>query len=224
MSAKDKDKAPKSTEIENRYFDNRKDWNEIYGKEKADKVMWRMFALLELIPMVLCIGGMIYASQLPSVVPFLFKEDASGGITALGIPNQVMKVDNRVIANQLSLFVITLRQVPNSIEIRSKYVSRVKAMSTAPLFHNTLAPMLKDEYSSAGTGTVSVQVTTILPIDKNTWQVDWLEYKNGAQSGKFKATINYIRNTAKYKDPSELIWNPLDIIVKDFNVNRVIGS
>lgn len=211
-------------EIESPYLDNRKDWNEIVGKAKADANMWRMFGLINMFITLVSVLGMIYAAQLPDMVPFLFKEDASGGVTALGVPNQIMKVDNRIVANQLSLFVITLRQVPNSVEIRTKYVARVKAMSTAQLFHNTLAPMLKQEYATAGSGTVSVQITTVLPLDTNTWEVDWIEYKNGAPAGKFKATMNYTRNNAKYKDPSELIWNPLDIIIKDFNVNQVIGS
>ena len=212
------------SELENPYLQNRKDWNEIIGKERMNTSMWRMFALLELIPMILCIAGMIYAAQLPDVIPFLFKEDASGGITALGVPSQEIKVDNRMIANQLSLFIITLRQVPISKEIRSNYVKRVKMMSTASLFTNTLAPMLTDKYLSAGAGAISVAISTVMPVGHNTWEIDWVEYKNGVSAGKFKATINYIRDNIKFKDPTVLIWNPLDIIVKDININQVIGS
>ncbi|MDQ5921631.1 MAG: type secretion system protein TrbF [Pseudomonadota bacterium] len=211
-------------DIENPYFDSRKDWNEIIGKEKANTSMWRMFALLELIPMVVAICGMIYASQLPDVVPFIFKEDASGGITALGIPNQELKVDNRMVANQLALFIVTLRQLPSSLEIRKSYVSRVKMMSSATLFQNVLAPMLREEYTAIGTGNQNIKVTTILPVNKDTWQIDWIEYKNGTETGKYKATVNYIRSPAKYKDPNELIWNPLSIVIKDININRVIAS
>jgi type IV secretion system protein VirB5 len=219
-----KDKTPKNTEIENRYFDNRKDWNEIYGKEKADKAMWRMFALLELIPMVLCISGMIYASGLPDVIPFIFKEDASGGITALGIPNKVLKVDNGVVANQLALFIETLRQVPNSTEIRTTYVRHVKMMSTAQLFHNSLVPMIKDQYASIGTGNLSLKITTVLPVSKDTWELDWTEYRNGTAAGKFRAIINITRSQLVLKNPEEMIWNPLGIIVKDITINQVIGS
>jgi len=212
------------SDIENPYFDNRKDWNEIYAKEKANAAMWRMFGLINMFITLVAVIGMIYASQLPDVVPFLFKEDASGGITALGIPNTVLKVDNRMIANQLATFVITLRQVPSSDDIRRAYVRRVKMMSTSVLFQKTLAPMLKDEYALIGTGTLNVTVTTVLPISKDTWEIDWIESRNGTQTGKYKATMNYTRSTVLAKDPSELIWNPLGIMVKDVNINQVIGS
>lgn len=212
------------SDFNNPYLDNRKDWNEIYAKEKANAAMWRMFGLMSMFISLVAICGMIYVAQLPSVVPFLFKEDGSGGVTALGIPNTELKVDNRVIANQLAFFVEMLRQVPNSDEIRRRYVRHVKMMSSSTLFHNTLAPMLKEEYANIAQGSLHIVVTTVLPIAKDTWQIDWIEYKNGIQSGKFKATINYARTPMQLKDPTELIWNPLGIVVKDININQVIGS
>jgi type IV secretion system protein TrbF len=211
-------------DTENPYFNNRKDWNEIYGKEKANAAMWRMFGLISMLITVIAVCGIIYASQLPDVVPFLFKEDGSGGITALGVPNTALKVDNRVIANQLATFVEDLRQVPSAEEIRRTYVHRVKMMSTQSLFRNQLAPMLKDEYATIGTGSLNIQITTVFPVSKDTWEIDWTEYKNGTQSGKYKGTLNYTRNSLQVKDPSELIWNPLGIIVKDISINPVIGS
>ena len=105
-------------DIQNPYFNNRKDWNAIYDKEKANASMWRMFGFISIFISLFAIGGMIYVAQLPSIVPFIFKEDASGGITALGIPSSELKVDNRVVANQLAVFVEALRQVPNSDEMK----------------------------------------------------------------------------------------------------------
>lgn len=212
------------SDIQNSYFNNRKDWNAIYDKEKANASMWRMFGFISMLISLFAIGGMIYVAQLPSIVPFIFKEDASGGITALGIPNSEFKVDNRIVANQLAVFVEALRQVPNSDEMKRKYVRQVKMMSTSSLFYNTLAPMLKDTYAVIGQSSLHIVITTILPIEKNIWQIDWIEYKNGIQVGKFKATINYIRTPMQLKEPTELIWNPLGMIIKEVNINQVIGS
>lgn len=212
------------SEIENPYLNNRKDWNEVYAKEKANAAMWRMFGLINMCITTLAVGGIIYTAQLPSVVPFLFKEDASGGITALGIPTSELKVDNRILANQLATFIVALRQVPNSNEIRSNYVHQVKMMSSANLFSSSLAPMLKEQYVAMSSGTITIKITTILPIAKDTWEIDWVENKNGVSSSKYKATLNFIRVSVLSKDPYELIWNPLGIIVKDLNINQVIGD
>jgi type IV secretion system protein VirB5 len=212
------------SQIDNPYLNNRKDWNEINGKEKANAAMWRMFALLELIPMILCICGMIYAAQLPDVVPLVFKEDASGGIQVVGIPNRALKVDNGVIANQLAEFVQALRQVPTSDEMRRRNVHRVKMMADPKLFNNQLATMMKDEYSEIGTGEQLINITSILPLDKGLWEIDWVETKNGVISGKYKTTINYTRNQLPTKNAELLLWNFAGIVVKDINISPVIGS
>jgi type IV secretory pathway TrbF-like protein len=209
--------------LENPYLNNRKDWNEIYAKEKSNASMWRMFGFINMFITLISVIGVIYIAQLPSVVPYLFKEDAMGGITALGIPNTIMKVDNRIIANQLATFVTNLRQVPSSDDIRKTYVHRVKMMSTSELFQRNLAPMLKDEYALIGTGTLDINITAILPISQGLWEIEWFETRNGAKIGKFKSTISYKRLNTLAKDPNELIWNPIGIIITDISISPEIG-
>ncbi|MDQ5921825.1 MAG: type secretion system protein TrbF [Pseudomonadota bacterium] len=211
-------------EIDNPYLDSRNDWNEIYAKEKVNAIIWRRFGIVSIAITFVAVLGMIYAASLPKTVPFLFKEDASGGITALGIPNQALRIDNRIIANQLAIFIEKLRQVPSSTEMRMNYVRQVKMMSSSNLFNNQLSLMLRDSYANMGDGELVINVTTILPVAKDTWQIDWQEFKNGIAAGKYRATINYARNSTNLNNPKELIWNPVGIIVKDININRVIGS
>lgn len=211
-------------EIVNPYLNSRNDWNEIYAKEKVNAILWRRFGIASMLITFVAVLGMIYAACLPKIVPFLFKEDASGGITALGVPNQTLHVDNRIIANQLAIFIEKLRQIPSSSEMRMNYVHQVKMMSSTNLFNNQLALMLKDAYANMGDGEVVIHISTILPVAKDTWQVDWQEFKNGISAGKYRATINYAKNSINVNNPKELIWNPVGIIIKDININRVIGS
>ena len=209
-----------NNEIENGYFDGRKDWNDKNAMYKANASMLRIFGLANMVVTLVAVIGMIYAAQLPDVVPYLFKEDGSGGITALGIPNSIMKVDNRMLANQMASFMIALRQVPIDTELRKNYVRRVKMMSTVQLFTNVLAPMLKDEYKNQGS--VKVDINTVIPVNKNTWEIDWTEYANSTAIGKYKATLTYTRDLT-IKDPTLMIFNPLGLIIKDVNINQIIG-
>jgi len=226
MNEKNKAQVPNKAVDDNPYLTNRNDWTEIIAKEKAEKVMWRLFALLELIPMTVAICGMIYASQLPDVIPFIFKEDASGGIVALGIPNKEFKADNAAIANQLQEFVVALRQVPGSEAMRKISVHHVKVMSDPMLFRNQLGNMLREEYTALGTGEQLVTINAILPepTDKYTWEIDWTEDKTGGVSAKYKALITYTQLPRFGKNPVDSRWNPLNIAIKDININQVMGG
>lgn len=210
--------------IDNPYLNNRKDWNEINGKEKSNAAMWKMFALLQLGVTALAVGGMIYAAQLPDVVPLVFKEDASGGVQVVGIPNKAFQVDNGVIANQLASFVEAVRQVPTSEELRKRNVHLVKMMSSPNLFNNQLVKMLEDEYSAIGSGEQLINITSVLLISQDQWEVSWDETRNGVLSGRYKATIIYNRSQMPTKQAEQLLWNFAGIMISEFNVAPVIGS
>lgn len=212
------------SKIENPYLDNRKVWNEIIGQEKANAVMWRLVAFISMGITTIAVVGIIYAAQLPDVVPFLFKENGAGGITALGIPNTAYRPDNKIIANQLAEYVSALRQVPLADELRRRNVHRVKMMTDNNLFNSQVAQMMREEYADIGSGEQLIDIKTIMPVAKNVWQIDWIEIKNGITTGRYKATVNYVQNPQKFKDPEEMLWNPVGILIKDINVNRVIGS
>ena len=214
----------KDIDEDNPYLNSRKDWNELMGKEKANVVLWRMIAIISNFITLVAVCGVIYTSTLPKLVPYLFKEDASGGITALGIPNTALRVDNRILANQLAIFIQYLRQIPSSTELKRNQVRQVKMMSKPELFQNKLAPMMKDAYASIGSGELNIEIKTILPIAKDTWEISWIENKAGVQTGRFKAVINYSRNTSLLAGPTDLIWNPLAIIVTDISINQDIGG
>lgn len=226
MSENNKPQKIDNSSDENPYLTSRKDWNEKIGREKASAAMWRMFAFLMFIPVILSIAGMIYASQLPDVVPFIFKEDASGGITPLGLPNTKFRAENRYIANQLSEFIVALREVPSSEGMRKISVHHVKMLADPVLFQKRLGTMLREEYAEVGTNEKLVTIKTILvqPNDKYTWEIDWTELLTGGTPVEYKALINYAQLSSFGTDPTELMWNPLNIVIKDITLNPVMGG
>lgn len=211
--------------IDNPYLNNRNDWNELLGREKANAAMWRMFSLLLIGVTIFAIGGMIYAAKLPRVVPFLFKEDGSGGITALGIPNTQFRVDNRLLANQLAIFIRGLREVPEALEMRRNNIHVVRSMASEQLFTRQLSAMMKSEYTDIGGNEQSIIIKSILPISQETWEVDWIENKDGVQMGRYKASINFKRLPIPLNSNSnQLILNPLGLSIMDISINPVIGG
>lgn len=211
-------------DLDNPYFTNRKGFTDRLDAERANTASWKFITLVSNVITIIAVFGCIYAANLPNVVPFIFKEDGSGGLTAMGIANEEMHVDKQMVANQIGSFLIGLREVPTSIEIKKRYVTRVQMMSTQILFHNVLAKMLKDSYIKAGNGEVIITLKSIIPLSKNTWELSWVETgANDTNLGEYKATIS-VELSKDFKNSSALIYNPLGLVVTDININKVIGS
>ncbi len=132
----------KKLEQANSYLSNRKDWNETTGLWRANAVMWRTVAFIMMGITTLAVLGMIYAAQLPDVVPLVYREDASGGLIMVGIPNRALKPDSGALTNQLSGYIRSIREVPLSEGLRQRNIRLVKRLSTSQLFTNNIAPMM----------------------------------------------------------------------------------
>ena len=211
-------------EIENPYFSNRKGFADRLDAERANMASWKFITFFSNFITLIAVIGCIYAANLPSIVPFIFKEDGSGGLTAMGIADQEMHVNKQIIANQIGAFLIGLREVPISVDIKKRYVTRVQMMSTQALFHNILAKMLKESYTKAGTSEVLVTLKSIIPLSKNTWEIDWVEIgTNGNSLGEYKAILA-IELSKEFKNSSALMYNPIGLVVTDININKGIGS
>ena len=224
MSNEKEQKDIKQMEKNNIYLNKRKEWNEATGLWRANAVMWRMFAIASLILNFFAVGGMIYAAQLPDVVPMVYREDASGGLTLVGIPNKVLKPDNGAITNQLAAYITAVREVPLSEGLRSRNISIAKQFSSTQVWEANIAPMMLDEYKAVGMGEQLITFKSALPINNHIWQLEWKEYKNGKYTATFKANIDYTVSKGSFKNPDDRMHNPYGIVVKDMVVTQVLGS
>ncbi len=213
-----------NSEIDNPYFNNRKGFADSLNAERANTASWKFIAIFSNLITLIAVIGYFHIASLPHTRAFIFKEDGSGGLTAMGIASQEMHINKQMVANQISAFLIGLREVPISLEIKRRYVTRVQMMSTPELFHNVLAKMLKESYLKAGNSEVTITLKSIMPIAKDTWEVSWTETgTNGNNLGEYKATLS-IELSKEFKNSSALIYNPIGLVVTDININKVIGS
>lgn len=218
------EKEIKQIEKNNIYLSNRKVWNEAAGLWKANAVMWKMLAIGSLILNFFAVGGMIYASQLPDVVPMVYREDASGDLTLVGIPNKALKADNGAITNQLGAYVTAIREVPLSEGLRSRNISIAKQFSSTQVWETNIAQMMLDEYKTVGMGEQLIVFKSALPISDHIWQLEWKEYKNGKYTASFKANIDFTIVKGSFKNPEDRMHNPFGLVVKDMVVTTVLGS
>lgn len=210
---------------ENPYLDNQSGYSDRLNEERANTATWKHIAWFSNAITLVAVCGAIYLGSLPDIVPFMFKEDGSGGITALGLANQEMQVNQPMIASQVRNFVISLEQVPASKDLRAENVAKVMNMTTENSFATNFAPMLRERYKTVGNGEVLVQIKNVLPIQKNSWTVDWVETQGGQKIGTFKGTLTIEKLKPDYKQTTEqMLYNPLRLIVTDFTANQNTGD
>lgn len=222
----DKEKTiPRLENSDNPYLDNQRGYMERLNEERANTATWKHIAWLCCIITIISVCGSIYLATLPDIKPFIFKEDGSGGITALGIAGKELKPTQPMIAASVRSFVVALEQVPASKELRAQNVAKVLNMSTDIGFTNLYAPMLKEKYKTVGTGEVIVNIENILPIQHNSWQIDWTETQKGTAPKSFKGSLTLDTLKPDYKQTTEqILYNPLRLIVTDFTYNENIGE
>lgn len=207
------------------YLDNQRGYLDRLNEERANTATWKHIAWFSNVITLIAVCGSIYLGQLPDIKPFLFKEDGSGGITALGLADQPFRASSTMVASQVRSFVIAMEQVPSSKDLRAESVKKVLNMTTDTAFTNKFAPMLKDKYKTVGTGEVIVQITNVLPIQKNSWSIDWIEKQNGQKTATFKGTLTLDTLKPDYKQTTEqMFYNPLRLVITDFTFNENVGD
>lgn len=203
--------------------DSREYWNNVYDQYCRSSRRWRRFCFINLLILLVAVIAIIYAAQLPVVIPSLYKEDSKGVVIGLGRLNRNVKFDDDIVSNQLASYIVNLRQIPLSTEIRQIYVAKVKYMSSPALFSNTIAPMMSEQYIAAGhSGSVTVKVKSVTKITQDVWVVDWIENTNGGGDINYKATINFTKLRVTSKNVLRILRNPVGILVKEININQVI--
>ncbi|RZV49100.1 MAG: type IV secretion system protein, partial [Deltaproteobacteria bacterium] len=72
-------------------------------------------------------------------------------------------------------------------------------------------------------GSVDCKVNAVLPMAKNSWQVDWAEHRyesgNLVQTKTFKAVVTV--DIEPTRSLSQVLQNPLGIYVVDFHITEI---
>lgn len=217
------DGSSKFVTRENPYFNEIKGYRDLRAADKISRSMGWFFGVFGLTIAAVCCCGMIYIGSKSKYIPMVYMANSNGGLTYSGVATDVLKITQPMLANQLKDFIIDLRQIPQDTELKNQYMHKVKMMSTSDLFTNSIIPMVKDRYIANSGKTIKVTIKNVLPISKNTWQVDWEEQNGDMPADKFKGSITFTLNQ-NIDDPEVLLYDPLGIVVSDININQEVSQ
>lgn len=208
---------------ENPYLAARQEWNERYGSYVKAAAAWRAVAILGLAMATIGFSYALYQSSQVRLVPYIVEVDELGTAVMSGFPEQIEYADPRVVRATLGSFVANFRSVTPDAVVQKRYIDRTYAhLRTPDAATEKINSWFRSNspFDRARTMTVSVEVTSIVPLSDRSHQIDWTEFERD-RSGRELATRRY-RGVATVtvtppQDEAAIRLNPIGLYLTDFD-------
>ena len=213
--------APR-TPPDNPYIAARQEWTERYGSYVRAAAAWRIVGIAGMTMAVIGFSYALFQSTQVKLVPYIVEVDKLGSAASAGYPQQIEYADPRVIRATLGSFVSNFRSVTPDAVVQKQYIDRTYALLRAsdPATAKINAWFQQNSpFDKARTTTVAVEVSNIVALSSQSYQVDWTEYERDRQ-GKETATHRFRGIAAVTLTPPQdegvIRLNPIGLYLKDF--------
>ena len=208
---------------ENPYLAARQEWNERYGSYVKAAASWRIVGVTGMLMAVIGFSYALYQSTQVKLVPYIVEVDRLGTAATVGFPQQIEYADPRVVRATLGSFVSNFRSVTPDAVVQKQYIDRAYALlrSGDPSTQKVNAWFRGNSpFDRAKTLTVAIEVTNIVPLSNQSYQVDWTEYERD-RAGKELAQRRF-RGVATVtltppQDEAVIRLNPIGLYLTDFD-------
>jgi type IV secretion system protein VirB5 len=208
---------------QNPYLAARLEWNERYGSFVRAAAAWRVIGVLSMSMAVIGFGFGLYQSTTVKLVPYIVAVDELGTAVSGGFPQQIEYADPRVVRATLAGFVASFRSVTPDTVVQKQYIERTYALlRTGDPSTEKVNSWFRanSPFDRARAMTVAIEVTNVVPLSPQSFQLDWTEYERDRQ-GKELAVRRYrgIANVTLTppQDESVIRLNPIGLYLKDFD-------
>jgi type IV secretion system protein VirB5 len=214
---------------ESPYYAARSEWNERYGSYISQTRSWRVVAIVSLCAMVLAVIGLVFIGAQSKVVPYIVEVDKIGNPVQIRRAEAVQRIDPRLIRSILAEFIVNVRSVSPDAAVNRQRLAKAYAYLTP----SSPATMQLNQYFKEGnnpnqraqTETATVEISNILPLTKDTWQIEWTETVRGRSNGATNASKMKATATLMFAIPSsdeQLLLNPMGLFWTDFTPTKLL--
>jgi len=218
----------KTVEIHNPYLAARREWDERYGEFITRARNWRTVAMISALAALLATGGMVWLSAKSHVVPFVVLIDSLGRPVASGLAEQTSVGDDRLRRAVLQDWLEGLRMVTTDGVAQRRAIDRVYAhIASGTNAQAFISEFYRNDppFKRAQTGSVSVEVKSVLPTSDRSFEVDWIEtsrdlYGNVNSTDHWKGSFTVALNPPTEERQARI--NPLGLYVTAASWARVL--
>jgi type IV secretory pathway TrbF-like protein len=211
------------TTPENPYLAARQEWNERYGSYVKAAAAWRIVGITGMALAVISTSYALYQSTQVKLVPYIIEVDKLGSAVTAGLPQQIEYADARVVRATLAGFVSNFRSVSPDTAVQKQYIDRTYALlrTADPATEKVNAWFRANSpFNKARTATVSVEVSNVVALSNQSYQVDWAEIERDRR-GKELSTRRFrgvaTVTLASPQDEQTIRLNPIGLYLRDFD-------
>jgi type IV secretory pathway TrbF-like protein len=213
--------APTRDAPESTLSRGRREWDDRYASLARGRRNWQLAALGLLAIDGLLSAGLVRLAGQSRITPYVVEVDRVGQAVAFGPAEQLRRTDERLIRYELALFVRDVRSVFSDAEAQRSIVHRAyshakgEALGFLNEHFREANPFLR-----ASSGTVAVEVHSVLRLSAASWQVQWEESALAAD-GRITGRTSWQAVLAVEVTPPDttdaLLVNPLGLYVTEIH-------
>ena len=217
----------------NPYLAARNEWNERYGSYIAQRNAMAVFTLCALVVAILAVAGVVYIGSQSKFVPYVVAVDDRGRSVGVGAAQQAAQPTAKMIKAQLAEFIRNVRSVTSDRRVQKTWLKNAYAMMDRrdpagvyiqEYFGGGDGP--RSPYVRAATETVEVNVSTILALSGESWEIEWTETvrdNSGAVTGRvLMRGLFQIRLSAPETEDA-ILKNPAGVFIKSISWSEKLG-
>lgn len=168
----------KTVELHNPYLAARREWDERYGEFISRARNWRTMAVISALVSLVATGGMLWQAARSRVIPFVVLVDSLGRPIASGLAEQASVGDDRLRRAVIQDWIENVRMVTTDGIAQRRAIDHVYAyIASGTNAQAFISDFYRNDppFKRAQTGSVSVEVKSVLPTSDRTFEVDWIE-------------------------------------------------
>ncbi len=210
------------------YTEVRREFSDRFETLKNEKARWMTSTFVSLAIVAALVIYLGEVAKQNKLVPYVVEVDASGLPTNVRAVEAGIRVDERVVKSLLARFVQDVRGVTSDGQVQVQMINRVYSM----LAGGSKAVLLMNDYYKADppakravSTTVTAEVTNLLPLSPDTWQIEWKEVIRNVQGELVSETrwkMSCAVSVTAPDSPKLLQLNPIGVFVTDFNWSQVL--